>query len=189
MVGSPQDFIQTYAGSSGGGDAPLSSNSTPPPPQCSDAAGKKFNVLLEIPKIISSVQTESRFLFIISTIKAEDRDFFEIQKGIEYRLPLNQRLQSGGRPSTSSTSRPCWSSQSLAISSSRSRCSGGSCCGTRPTGLQCTSSGKKNKFGPFLVVLLLIHRLMQADIRCTTTAHLFFFPLLGYIITSKLLMI
>ena len=38
------------------------------------------------------------------------------------------------------------------------------------------SSGKKNKYGDILVVLQLIHRLMQADISCTTPARLFFFP-------------
>ena len=33
-------------------------------------------------------------------------------------------------------------------------------------------------FGPFVVVVVqLIHRLTQADISCTTTAYLFFFPL------------
>ena len=37
---------------------------------------------------------------------------------------------------------------------------------------------KKNKFCHFLVDVKLIHRLMQADICCTTTARLFFFPLL-----------
>ena len=31
-----------------------------------------------------------------------------------------------------------------------------------------------------VVVVQLIHRLMQADISCTTTARLFFFPLLGH---------
>ena len=36
---------------------------------------------------------------------------------------------------------------------------------------------KKEQLFPFVVVQL-IHRLMQADISCTTTAHLFFFPLL-----------
>ena len=41
------------------------------------------------------------------------------------------------------------------------------------------SRGKKNKFGHFLVVVQLIHRLMQADISCTTTARLFFCLLLG----------
>ena len=35
------------------------------------------------------------------------------------------------------------------------------------------------KVWPFLVVVHLIHRLTQADISCTTTARLFFFPLLG----------
>ena len=40
-------------------------------------------------------------------------------------------------------------------------------------------SGKKNKRGHFLVVVQLSHRLMQADISCTTTARMFFFPLLG----------
>ena len=39
-----------------------------------------------------------------------------------------------------------------------------------------SSGGKKNKFGHFLVVVQLIHRLTQAD--CTTATHLFFFPLL-----------
>ena len=38
---------------------------------------------------------------------------------------------------------------------------------------------KKNKIGHFLVVVQLIHRLIQADISCTTTACLFFFPLLA----------
>ena len=32
-------------------------------------------------------------------------------------------------------------------------------------------------FGHFLVFVQLIHRLMQADISCTTTDRLFFFPL------------
>ena len=36
---------------------------------------------------------------------------------------------------------------------------------------------KKIKFGHFLVVAQLIHGLTQADISCTTTARLFFFPL------------
>ena len=40
------------------------------------------------------------------------------------------------------------------------------------------SSGKKNKFVCLLVVGQLTHRLMQADISCTRTARLFFFPLL-----------
>ena len=40
-------------------------------------------------------------------------------------------------------------------------------------------SGKKNKFCHFVVVVQLVHRLMQADISCTTTARLFFFPLLA----------
>ena len=35
-------------------------------------------------------------------------------------------------------------------------------------------------FGHFLVGLQLIHRLTQADISCTTTARLFFFPLLAH---------
>ena len=35
-------------------------------------------------------------------------------------------------------------------------------------------SGKKNKFGHFLVIVQLIHRLTQADISCTTTATLVF---------------
>ena len=39
-------------------------------------------------------------------------------------------------------------------------------------------SGKKNKFGHFLVIVQLIHRLTQADISCTKTARLLFFPLL-----------
>ena len=43
-----------------------------------------------------------------------------------------------------------------------------------------SSSGKENKFGHFVVGVQLIHRLMQADINCTTIACLFFFPLLGY---------
>ena len=34
-----------------------------------------------------------------------------------------------------------------------------------------TSSGKKNKFNHFLVVVQVINRLTQADIRCTTTAR------------------
>ena len=38
-----------------------------------------------------------------------------------------------------------------------------------------TSSGKKNTFGQFWVVLQLIERLTQADINCTTTACLLFF--------------
>ena len=38
---------------------------------------------------------------------------------------------------------------------------------------------EKNKFGLFLVVVQLIHSLMQADISCSTTARLFFFPLLA----------
>ena len=43
-----------------------------------------------------------------------------------------------------------------------------------------SSSGKKNKFGHFwLLDGQLIHRLKQADISCTTTDRLFFFPLLG----------
>ena len=46
------------------------------------------------------------------------------------------------------------------------------------------SSGKKNKFGHFLVVVQLIHRLTQADISCTTKARLFFFPLLVHHIRS-----
>ena len=33
-----------------------------------------------------------------------------------------------------------------------------------------------------LVIVQLIHRLMQTDIRCTTTARLFYFPLLVYYI-------
>ena len=36
------------------------------------------------------------------------------------------------------------------------------------------SSGEKNKFGRFLVVVQLIHRLTQADSSCTTMGH--FFP-------------
>ena len=40
------------------------------------------------------------------------------------------------------------------------------------------STGKGNKFVYFLVVVQLIHRLAQADISCTTTARLCFFPLL-----------
>ena len=43
-----------------------------------------------------------------------------------------------------------------------------------------TGSGKKNKFGHFLVVVQLIHRPMQAYIGCATTACLLFFPLLVY---------
>ena len=39
-----------------------------------------------------------------------------------------------------------------------------------------TSSGKKDKFGHFVVVVQLIHRLAQADISWTTTARVFFFP-------------
>ena len=35
----------------------------------------------------------------------------------------------------------------------------------------CSSSGKKNKFGHFLVVVQLIHKLMLADISCTTTSR------------------
>ena len=42
-----------------------------------------------------------------------------------------------------------------------------------------TSSGKK--FGHFVAVVQLIHRLMKADISCTTMAHLLFFPLLDYV--------
>ena len=42
------------------------------------------------------------------------------------------------------------------------------------------SGGKNYKFGHFLVIVQLIHRLTQADITCTTTARLFFFPLLAY---------
>ena len=42
------------------------------------------------------------------------------------------------------------------------------------------SSGKKNKFGHFLVVVQLIHGLTQAHNNCTTTACLFFFPLLDH---------
>ena len=34
------------------------------------------------------------------------------------------------------------------------------------------SSGKKNKFGNFVVVVQLIHRLTQADVSCTTTYKL-----------------
>ena len=41
-----------------------------------------------------------------------------------------------------------------------------------------SSSGKKNKFGHFLGDVQLIRRLTKADISCTTTARLFFFPLL-----------
>ena len=37
---------------------------------------------------------------------------------------------------------------------------------------------KKYQVWPFLVVVQLIHRLRQADICCTTTAQLFFIPLL-----------
>ena len=37
---------------------------------------------------------------------------------------------------------------------------------------------KQWKFGHFFVVVQLIHRLTQTDISCTTTACLFFFPLL-----------
>ena len=37
---------------------------------------------------------------------------------------------------------------------------------------------KKEQVWQFYVVLQLIHRLTQADISCTTTASLFFFPLL-----------
>ena len=48
-------------------------------------------------------------------------------------------------------------------------------------GMLCASRGKKNKFGHFLVVVQLIHRLMQAEISCTTTTRLFFFLLLGYV--------
>ena len=42
-----------------------------------------------------------------------------------------------------------------------------------------TKQWKKNKFGHFVVVVQLIHRLTQADISYTATARLFFFPLLG----------
>ena len=38
-----------------------------------------------------------------------------------------------------------------------------------------SSSGNKNKFCLFLVVVQLIHRLTQADISCTTTARMFVF--------------
>ena len=44
-----------------------------------------------------------------------------------------------------------------------------------------SSSGKKNKFDHLVVVLHLIRRLTQANISCTTTARLFFFPLLAQI--------
>ena len=37
---------------------------------------------------------------------------------------------------------------------------------------------KQNKFGHFLVVVKLIHRLTKADISCTTTASLLLYPLL-----------
>ena len=47
------------------------------------------------------------------------------------------------------------------------------------------SSGKKSKFGHFLVAVQPIHRLTQADISCTTTARLFFFPLLCGEVTEK----
>ena len=36
-----------------------------------------------------------------------------------------------------------------------------------------------------LVIVQLIHRLMQTDIRCTTTARLFYFPLLVYYIACE----
>ena len=51
-----------------------------------------------------------------------------------------------------------------------------------------SSSGKRNKFVHFLVVVQLIHRLTQADIRfsCTTTARLFFFPLLEQVTGLRL---
>ena len=45
-----------------------------------------------------------------------------------------------------------------------------------------SSIGKRNKFGHFMVVVQLIHRLRQADISCTTTDRLFFNPLLDYLI-------
>ena len=41
------------------------------------------------------------------------------------------------------------------------------------------SQWKKALVRPCTVVVLPIHRLTQADISCTTTAHLFFFPLLN----------
>ena len=48
-----------------------------------------------------------------------------------------------------------------------------------------TGSGKENKFGHFVVVVVqLIHRLTQADISCTTTARLFSFPLLDHQLSS-----
>ena len=48
-----------------------------------------------------------------------------------------------------------------------------------PILLQLSSSGKKNKFGHVLGVVQLIHRLIQADISCTTMTHLFFFHCLA----------
>ena len=43
-----------------------------------------------------------------------------------------------------------------------------------------TKQWKKEHVWTFLVIVQLIHRLTHADITCTTTACLFFFPLLGY---------
>ena len=45
----------------------------------------------------------------------------------------------------------------------------------------CSRSRSKEELGNFLVVVFLIHRLMHADISCTTTAQLFFFTLLGIV--------
>ena len=42
----------------------------------------------------------------------------------------------------------------------------------------CTDQEVEKEFGLFLVAAQLIHRLTQADISCTTTAHLSFTPLL-----------
>ena len=40
---------------------------------------------------------------------------------------------------------------------------------------------KKEQVCQFFVVVQLIHRLTKADISCTTTAHMFFFPLLAQV--------
>ena len=48
-----------------------------------------------------------------------------------------------------------------------------------------TDQAVEKEFGLFLVAAQLIHRLMQADTSCTTTAHLFFFPLLGHKIQKQ----
>ena len=43
-----------------------------------------------------------------------------------------------------------------------------------------TNQWEKNKFGHFVVVVQLIHRLTQAEISCTTMARMFFIPLLAH---------